>query len=1166
MMEFRFGQDGSRKSGQPVRCRRTRKPGVEGLEDRRLLSGLINEYPVPTASTSPVSIASGPNGDLWYVERDSSTIGQITPTGTVSTFAIPTAASAPTSITAGPSGEGGLWFTESAGNKIGRIDSASDKVTEYALPTANSKPTGITVGPDGDLWFTENGSNKIGRITPSGTITEFSIPTANSQPTSITAGPNGNLWFTETGANKIGEITPTGTVTEFSTGLTAGSGLGSITSGPNGNLWFTETGANKIGEITPTGAVTEFSSGLTAASAPTAIVTGPNGNLWFTENAADKVAEITTSGAVTEFNLPTLQSAPVGIATGPDGNLWVTEQAADKITRVTTAGPATEFVAQTATSDPYGITLGPVSDGALWFTEQSLGTTSVGRMTTAGASTLYNLPPDSYPQSITLGPDGALWYTDTGVNRIGRVTTTGGIVTYNLTALPGGITTGPDGNLWFTLQAMGSGSDEIGRITPTGVITTYNIPTANGGPARIAAGANGNLWFTENFSGKIGEINPNTDQMTEFNLPTANSGPLGIVKGPDGNMWFTEEGADKIGKISPSGTVTEYPIPTPNSNPSGITVGSDGNLWFTESAGSANHIAEINPTTGAIREFPVPTAGSAPNNITNGPDNNLWFTEFGANQIGQLVLSAIPAPTAPKLASADDTGVSNGDGITQNNGTTGAPLTYTLSNVSPSNGYAWLYNDTNPSDPTLLAGPVQAVNGTATFTIAGAQPLADGTYQIAATTSATAGGAQSGMSGTTSLAIETSLQVTGVSPATNFTTTLPNGQVVVTFNHDLAGLTPDVANGGAFTSSPFAVMLIPSGPDGGALNAAHAASLWTAPSGVDSGDLPVPATLVYHQNADGTSQITLTPALPLSTDIYLISVNGLTDLAGNPLSGAGGRGTAYYTSFDYHASPVNSAALAVTGVTANQGAVVINNNAIPQPDTIGIAFNKALSPWTVNGSSVHLYRQTGPGTAAPVQAAVAYSPTTQTVYLTPEETLTPGTVYDVKVDSTVSDDQNFPSTGATLAQPFTTSFTVSGAAVTSSSPLTVTQTSPANGTKDSQPLGYGAVTFSEGVNLQSLSRFSAMLVPHSGGVTTGGSGYADVPVNAKLAFNPNTNQLIVVPTQPLADSIYLFSLSGIKATNGDALTNPGGGSTVYSTFQLASGALPAVKLPSVTPA
>jgi hypothetical protein len=181
---------------------------------------------------------------------------------------------------------------------------------------------------------------------------------------------------------------------------------------------------------------------------------------------------------------------------------------------------------------------------------------------------------------------------------------------------------------------------------------------------------------------------------------------------------------------------------------------------------------------------------------------------------------------------------------------------------------------------------------------------------------------------------------------------------------------------------------------------------------------------------------------------------------------------------------------------------------------------------------------------------VAYSPTTQSAYLTPEVKLSPGTVYYVAVSPTVSDDQNFPNPGATLGHAFVTSFTVNGPGVTGSSPLTVLQTVPTNGTQYFARLGYGSVSLSEALNsnlAQSiLSRFSVMLVPHTGGVTTGGSGYADVPVNAKLAFNPNTNQIIIVPTQPLGNSIYLFSLTNIKAANGDALQ----GTPVYSTFQL----------------
>jgi streptogramin lyase len=63
-------------------------------------------------------------------------------------------------------------------------------------------------GIDGNLYFTESEGNKIGRITPSGTITEFPIPTSGSLSGSggIALGPDGAIWFVEFGANKIGRF------------------------------------------------------------------------------------------------------------------------------------------------------------------------------------------------------------------------------------------------------------------------------------------------------------------------------------------------------------------------------------------------------------------------------------------------------------------------------------------------------------------------------------------------------------------------------------------------------------------------------------------------------------------------------------------------------------------------------------------------------------------------------------------------------------------------------------------------------------------------------------------------------------------------------------------------------------------------------------------------
>src|SRR5947199_19036 len=159
-------------------------------------------------------------------------------------FPIPTAASSPRSITVGA--DGNLWFTEPFGNNIGRI-TPSGVIHEFPIRATLGRPA-TTAGPDGNLWFTEEGGNKIGRITPLGVITEFPIPTLNGGPRGITVGPDGNLWFTETTGNEVGRITPGGQIDEFP--LTATSNpLFGIAAVPDGNLWFVEEGGNNIGRL-----------------------------------------------------------------------------------------------------------------------------------------------------------------------------------------------------------------------------------------------------------------------------------------------------------------------------------------------------------------------------------------------------------------------------------------------------------------------------------------------------------------------------------------------------------------------------------------------------------------------------------------------------------------------------------------------------------------------------------------------------------------------------------------------------------------------------------------------------------------------------------------------------------------------------------------------------
>src|SRR5258708_28848449 len=64
--------------------------------------------------------------------------------------------------------------------------------------------------------------------------------------------------------------------------------------------------------------------------------------------------------------------------------------------------------------------------------------------------------PSNYPGHITVGPDGNLWFTESGDQEccaaIGRMTPTGTVSRFPLSyfVVVDDITTGPDGKLWFT--------------------------------------------------------------------------------------------------------------------------------------------------------------------------------------------------------------------------------------------------------------------------------------------------------------------------------------------------------------------------------------------------------------------------------------------------------------------------------------------------------------------------------------------------------------------------------------------------------------------------------------------------------------------------------------------------------------------------------------------
>ena len=318
-------------------------------------------------------------------------------------------------------------------------------------------------------------------------------------------------------------------------------------------------------------------------------------------------------------------------------------------------GDTTEFVLPNS-SAPTVIVTGP--DGNLWFTET--GTNKIGRMTPSGTLTEFDVPTASArPNGITIGPDGQIWYTEDEAGKIARITTAGASTEF---PLGGGTTngaeyivTGPDNNLWVTEGDGGM----VDRVTTAGVVDRFPLTVTNN-PQGIAS-AHGLIWVAESDSGQIATVDM-SGVVTQHTMPlpagkTSTGGLDGMTTGPDGNVWFGLDDKDRMATVDASFNFTYYTQPD-SSGGEATATGPDGNVWTTESR--SNKLGRFTPT-GTLTEFPLPTNvdTSVPSGLVSGPDCQLWFltrsngSSPGGDRVGRMVVN-LPGVTgaSPKTGPA----------------------------------------------------------------------------------------------------------------------------------------------------------------------------------------------------------------------------------------------------------------------------------------------------------------------------------------------------------------------------------------------------------------------------------------------------------------------------------------------------------------------------------
>lgn len=245
----------------------------------------------------------------------------------------------------------------------------------------------------------------------------------------------------------------------------------------------------------------------------------------------------------------------------------------------------------------------------------------------------YDVPTaKSRPHDPALAPDGSLWYTGQGANKLGRLDPkTGEFKEFPLKTAnsgPHGLVADKDGNIWFTAISGGY----VGKLDPkTGDIAEYHpADKTEIDPHTPVFDHDGILWFTNEETNYIGRLDPKTGKMTLAKVPTSHAVPYGIVVPPHGNPIFCEFGSNKLGTIDPkSMAIREYTLPNSTARPRRLALAPDGTIFYSDYA--RGYLGHFDPASGKLlKEWPSPGgSGSEPYGIAVTHDGVVWYSESG---------------------------------------------------------------------------------------------------------------------------------------------------------------------------------------------------------------------------------------------------------------------------------------------------------------------------------------------------------------------------------------------------------------------------------------------------------------------------------------------------------------------------------------------------------
>jgi virginiamycin B lyase len=284
-----------------------------------------------------------------------------------------------------------------------------------------------------------------------------------------------------------------------------------------------------------------------------------------------------------------------------------------------------------ARSGPHDVAASPEANGPVWYTAQRQG--ALGKLDPlSGRVEQIPLGANSAPHGVIVGPDGAPWITDSGLNAIVRVDPktpavrtfplpeARGYVNLNTAAFDGA------GKLWFTGQ-----NGVYGRVDPaTGALQVWDAPRGRG-PYGITATPDGQIYYASLAGNHIARIDLASGAASVIEPPTQGQGARRVWSDSKGNIWVSEWNSGQVSRYDPrSNTWQMWKLPGDRPRAYAVYVDENDIVWLSDFG--ANAMVRFDPETQKFESFPSDRSGANVRQIL-GRKGEVWAPESGADRL-----------------------------------------------------------------------------------------------------------------------------------------------------------------------------------------------------------------------------------------------------------------------------------------------------------------------------------------------------------------------------------------------------------------------------------------------------------------------------------------------------------------------------------------------------